>query len=52
MSCISNAYDTNMSHLVMMSMSASVISAYRIGYRYWLILLLNIGYRNNRLFGY
>ena len=30
-------------------MSVSVISVYRIGYRYRLILLLNIGYRNNRL---
>ena len=33
----------------MMRMSVSVISVYRIGYRYRLILLLNIGYRNNRL---
>ena len=33
----------------MMRMSVSVISVYRIGYRYQLILLLNIGYRNNRL---
>ena len=33
----------------MMRMSVSVISEYRIGYRYRLILLLNIGYRNNRL---
>ena len=33
----------------MMRMSVSVISVYRIGYRYRLIMLLNIGYRNNRL---
>ena len=33
----------------MMRMSVSVISVYRISYRYQLILLLNIGYRNNRL---
>ena len=33
----------------MMRMSVSVISEYRIGYRYRLILLLNISYRNNRL---
>ena len=33
----------------MMRMSVSVISVYRIGYRYRLILLLNIGYRNNQL---
>ena len=33
----------------MMRISVSVISVYRIGYRYRLILLLNIGYRNNRL---
>ena len=30
-------------------MSVSVISVYRIGYQNRLILLLNIGYRNNRL---
>ena len=33
----------------MMRMSVSVIGVHRIGYRYRLILLLNIGYRNNRL---
>ena len=31
----------------MMRMSVSVISAYQIGYRYRLIMLLNTGYRNN-----
>ena len=34
---------------MMMRISASVISVYRIGYRYQLILLLNIRYQNNRL---
>ena len=33
----------------MMRMSVRVISVYQIGYRYRLILLLNIGYRNNQL---
>ena len=36
-----------MSHLIMMRMRVSVISVYR----YRLILLLNIGYWNNRLIG-
>ena len=36
-----------MSHLVMMRMSVSVISVYRISYQYQLIMLLNISYRNN-----
>ena len=30
-------------------MSVSVISVYRIGYQYQLILLLNTGYQNNQL---
>ena len=34
-----------MSHLISMRMSVSVVSVYRIGYRYRLILLLNISYR-------
>ena len=33
----------------MIRMSVSVVSVNRIGYRYWLILLLNIGYWNNQL---
>ena len=42
---ITITYVTNVSHLTM-RLRDSVISVYRISYRY---RLLNIGYRNNRL---
>ena len=41
-------YQWNISHLITMRMSVSVISVYWISYWYR-ILLLNIGYWNNQL---